>query len=78
MKTFTYSQAVEFTYVTADNPYRHRVYGRCECKCPERTRMWRELEEFSLRRDALSWGWRIIDEREGSQFFGKLCLKSTT
>lgn len=58
MTKFLNSQAVEFTYATAEEPHRLRIYAKRVCKCPERTGTWRELQEFCLRRDVISYGWR--------------------
>ena len=70
MTKLSHSQAVEFTYVTASDPYRVRTYDTYVCKCPERTRMWCELEEFCLRRDVLSYGWRALESGEGHSLWG--------
>lgn len=70
MTKLSYSQVVEYTYVTADDPYRVRIYDRCVCKCPERTRMWREFEEFCNRRDVLSRGWRAPQSGSSASFWG--------
>lgn len=70
MTKLPHSQSVEFIYVMASDPYRVRIYDRYVCKCPERTRMYKEFEEFCLRRDVLSYGWRAPESGECHSLWG--------